>query len=120
MYKQDEAEIIGIDILEPAMEMHGSPNLKSESINCEENQQTKVFERRGPASQQNCKFDGTDYPDWLGFDPFRNPEEPFNFPLPSTDGDPWERAGRLVKGHDDNMCDAWVEEIGNILIFVSD
>ncbi|KAF9042945.1 hypothetical protein BJ165DRAFT_1415735 [Panaeolus papilionaceus] len=37
--------------------------------------------------------------------------------MPTTDGDPWEHTADLVQKHDDNMCDAWVDEIQYILIF---
>ncbi|KAF9057211.1 hypothetical protein BJ165DRAFT_17356 [Panaeolus papilionaceus] len=72
---------------------------------------------RGRASEGQCKFDGTDYPSWLEFDPLKKPDEPYTFPFPAVDGDPWEKVSRMVKRHDNHMCDAWVEEIQNILIF---
>ncbi|PPR04776.1 hypothetical protein CVT24_007092 [Panaeolus cyanescens] len=67
--------------------------------------------------EPQSKFDGMDYPSWLGFNPLKKLDEPFTFPFPPVEGDPWEKVSRTVKLHDDHMCDGWVEEIQNILIF---
>ncbi|KAF9051627.1 hypothetical protein BJ165DRAFT_902348 [Panaeolus papilionaceus] len=69
------------------------------------------------AANGECKYDGTDYPGWLGHDPFKKPGEPFLSPFPSLEGDPWEQAANVVQEYDDTMCGAWVDEIQNILIF---
>ncbi|PPQ82583.1 hypothetical protein CVT24_005061 [Panaeolus cyanescens] len=66
---------------------------------------------------RSCNYDGTDYPSWLGFDPFKKVDDQFTFPFPAAQGDPWENTAKMVKQYDDAMCNAWVDEIQNILIF---
>ncbi|PPQ72562.1 hypothetical protein CVT24_004891, partial [Panaeolus cyanescens] len=112
---QETTGSIPIDIVQPPLSTNQEGNV--DSVPNGNGKRLTSLPAKQDASERPCKFDGTDYPAWLGFDPFRNPEQPFSFPLPSTDGDPWEKAGSLVKDYDDNMCGAWVEEIENILIF---
>ncbi|PPQ99254.1 hypothetical protein CVT24_009299, partial [Panaeolus cyanescens] len=69
------------------------------------------------AKSGECKYDGTDYPSWLGYNPFKKPGEPFVSPFPTLEGDSWEQTSNIVKDYDDTLCDAWVDEIQNILIF---
>ncbi|PPR06293.1 hypothetical protein CVT24_001099 [Panaeolus cyanescens] len=71
---------------------------------------------KGPAKDGECKFDGTDYPSWLGFDP-RQPGSSFVNPFPTIDGDPWEKTMQMINEHDDDMCDMWDGEIQNLLVF---
>lgn len=75
---------------------------------------------KGPAPRGQCKFDGTDYPDWLPINPFKKPDEPFTFPFPEVQGDPWAKVSQIVKDSDEGMCSAWVEEVQNTLLLVRD
>ncbi|PPR02759.1 hypothetical protein CVT24_002269 [Panaeolus cyanescens] len=45
---------------------------------------------RSPAARGECKFDGTDFPDWLPLNPFKRADEPFTFPFPEV-SNPWEK-----------------------------
>ncbi|KAF9049050.1 hypothetical protein BJ165DRAFT_1464190 [Panaeolus papilionaceus] len=73
--------------------------------------------QRGPAPRGECRFDGTDYPDWVPINLFRKAEDPFDFPFPEVEGDPWTKVAQMVTDLDEGMCNAWNEEIQNILLF---
>ncbi|KAF9053036.1 hypothetical protein BJ165DRAFT_1607801 [Panaeolus papilionaceus] len=54
-------------------------------------------------------------PTWFGDQTFKC-GDPYKAPCPQVDGDPWEKVYRTVKEHDDTMCNAWMDEIQNLLI----
>jgi len=38
--------------------------------------------------------------------------------MPTKGKDPWQKCHRLTEKHDEEMCEAWKEEIDKLLIFV--
>ncbi|KAF9043926.1 hypothetical protein BJ165DRAFT_176391 [Panaeolus papilionaceus] len=101
----------------PTPEARGSPQIPPPQT---ENTRRKAPSRRktqkGPATEGQCHFNGHDYPAWLGFDP-QKPGGTFKHAFPAVDGDPWEGTMRMMNEHDDDVCDAWNDEIQNLLIF---
>ncbi|PPQ72665.1 hypothetical protein CVT24_012643 [Panaeolus cyanescens] len=85
--------------------------------------ETDVNYRRGPVRPPSTAYSDApsnyraEYPSWLPFDPNKGLDEPYTFPFPSINGDPWENTFKIVKELDDTMCDDWVEEIQSLLIF---
>ena len=45
--------------------------------------------------------------------------EPFQHPLPKIDGDPFAQLLESRRKKDSARCDAWKDEVNNLLIFVS-
>ena len=54
----------------------------------------------------------------IQFQPMK-PSEPFQNPLPKVDGDPFIPLLETQKAKDKARCDAWKDEVQNLLIFVS-
>ncbi|KAF8155560.1 hypothetical protein B0H34DRAFT_500899 [Crassisporium funariophilum] len=52
---------------------------------------------------------------WFNVKPWKC-GDPFQYPVPKN-GDPWERSQNMVKDYDENMCNAWNDEVQNLLIF---
>jgi len=46
--------------------------------------------------------------------------EPYQYSIPEPDGDPWEVVLEALLKKDKIQCDAWKDEVQNLLIFVSD
>lgn len=46
--------------------------------------------------------------------------EPYQFPLPEPIGDPWQTVLTPLMEKDKARCEAWKEEVQNLLIFVCD
>ncbi|KAF9053033.1 hypothetical protein BJ165DRAFT_1444946 [Panaeolus papilionaceus] len=71
---------------------------------------SEVHEKNTPSVNRNR-------PAWLGDQKWKC-GEPYEVPFPSeNDGDSWETIYNTVREHDDIMCDAWIDEVQNILIF---
>jgi len=45
--------------------------------------------------------------------------DPFLYPIPAPGGDPWEHMLKPLLKKDKEQCDAWRDEVQNLLIFVS-
>jgi len=63
---------------------------------------------------QNCKpseHDAQEPKMW-------RPGDPYQYPIPEPNGDPWEFVLEALLKKDKVQCDAWKDEVQNLLIFV--